>query len=584
MKGVQHPLALPQYDFLRLGNNPEIVQGGEAMGSIRADGDGGEASLLAHVAIQAGRQIIRQQGRIDRRGQKTGDAREAARPTKGREDAEQRPAALARVDIGDELLAAEVSADIAHAQGETRALSLKAPARPREQAFPVELHFRFVPAHSAAFAADQNDRRRLAPEAPSHVRSFHGGKLPEPRAEQKRMITVDDALERIGAELTPCSAERRPLAECAGRTLSADARAMVTHPPGDVSAMDGYAVHWTGPIRSGARFNVIGEARAGAPFAAPVGEGAVRIFTGGVVPPGANHIIIQEHAARTLDEIALTEDQPAPRHIRPAGGDFFKGDVLAAADHRLRPVDLALLAAAGVAEVNVRRRPTVAVFSNGDELVAPGQDLQAGQVYDSIWPGLSPMTEGWGAKTRFLGRASDTVEAVDAMLDAGAGADLLLAIGGASVGDYDVVRTAASKRFDMVFDRVAMKPGKPVWFAKRENQALLGFPGNPGSAFVCAQLFLRPAIEILSGARRPEQPPTAKAELAHELGANGPREHFLRAMTSMSPEGRLVCAVHDLQDASLLSPLAQSNALVRRAPGAPELKAGALVDVVALDR
>jgi len=393
------------------------------------------------------------------------------------------------------------------------------------------------------------------------------------------MISVDDAWALLANNLEPLGTETVSLRHAAGRVLAKDTVAGITHPPSAMSAMDGYAVAWNQPIETGQTFNVVGEAAAGTPFEGHVGSNAVRVFTGSVVPRGAEHIIIQEDVQRTGPSITVSFDQTGPRHIRPAGNDFTSGEVLVEAASLLTPARVALLAAAGVSEVTVRRRPTVAIFANGDELVEPGSSLAAGQVYNSVPFGLAPLIEGWGASVCFIGTATDQVSSVNALFDDAADADLVVPVGGASVGDYDVVKQSARERFDLIFEKIAVKPGKPTWFGTKDSRAVLGLPGNPASAFVCAHLFVKSVIDQLldRSAQR-----TVTAKLCVDVAANGAREQFIRASVGLSADGQLLCEPLARQDSSLLSTLSQSQGLLRRKAKAPAARAGAAVDLVLL--
>ncbi|ADM10759.1 molybdopterin biosynthesis protein MoeA [Parvularcula bermudensis HTCC2503] len=392
------------------------------------------------------------------------------------------------------------------------------------------------------------------------------------------MISVDDALRQIGSSLKPLPSVTVPVGEAAGRILAEAVRAKVTQPPTAVSAMDGYAVNMVAPMTAGTQIRVLGEAPAGRPYVGTLTGGAVRVFTGSAMPTGANHVIIQEHVERHGDTATLTHDQRAARNVRPAGGDFAEGDVLAPALRWLSPIDLSLLSAAGVVETSVYRRPRIALFANGDELVPPGKDLARGQVYESLSTGLLPLLDSWGAEACFLGIAADRESAVEAMFEAASDADIVVPIGGASVGDYDVAKAVGRKRFDLYVEKVAVKPGKPVWFGTKAEQAVLGFPGNPASAFVCAHLFLRPALQALSGGE--PRLDLRTAILDAPLPPNGPREHFMRASVAEEAEGRLVCQPAARQDSSLLSTFAASNALLRRGPNEEARAAGDPVAVL----
>ena len=396
------------------------------------------------------------------------------------------------------------------------------------------------------------------------------------------MISVNKAWRLIAESISPVSAETVPIDRAFGRCLSSDVEALVSHPRNAVSAMDGYAVAWTPSMEPGARWEVVGEAAAGRPFRGSLGHGAVRVFTGSVVPAGADHVIIQEHVDRSDNQITLTAPQPKARNIRSAGGDFSAGDVLVPDGTVLTAPQASLLAAAGLAEIPVRQRPKVALFTNGDELVTPGNPLEEGQIYNSIAPGLAALLSSWGADVEFLGTATDEVSSVERILEAGAHADLVVPVGGASVGDYDVVKKAASQVFDPVFAKVSVKPGKPVWFSRRESRCILGLPGNPASAFVCAHLFLRPALKAYLGNATGSLPTFMPAKLTQPLPANGPREEYIRSKLAISEDGSLTCTPLPRQDSSLLSTLALSQGLLRRAANSTSTATGSTVEVVSI--
>ncbi|MEO1043463.1 MAG: molybdopterin molybdotransferase MoeA [Pseudomonadota bacterium] len=395
------------------------------------------------------------------------------------------------------------------------------------------------------------------------------------------MITVDEAIAIIAQESSALSSETISIEHGVGRTLATSPQARLTHPPAQMSAMDGYAIALLEPLPPGTKFKVRGEAPAGRPFDGSLNGGAVRIFTGGVVPDNANHVVIQEDVERDDDEITLTEEQSMPRNVRQMGTDFIAGDTILSAGRVLKPIDLALLATAGVSKISVVRKPSIALFANGDELVEPDATPGAGQVVNSITRGLKPLLESWGADVIDLGVARDQEDDVQGMFDRGAEADLIVPVGGASVGDYDVVKRIGRERFSLHFEKVAVKPGKPVWFGSREGQFILGLPGNPSSAFACSFLFVRLVIGALLGQARQELA-MDRAHLAEPLGPNGDRENFLRALVYHDDNGSLWAKVESRQDTALLTPFSASNAFVRRRPGDAAREQGSIVDVVHL--
>lgn len=389
------------------------------------------------------------------------------------------------------------------------------------------------------------------------------------------MISVTEALERLFALVQPLAAETVPLAECGGRVLAETVYAQRTQPPFAASAMDGYAV--AGDVASGDVLTVIGEAAAGHAFDGVVGRGqAVRIFTGAPIPSGATRVVIQEDVERSGDTITLQDNLDSGGHIRPAGGDFSAGDPLDA-PVRLGPAHVALAAAMNIPTLPVRRRPVVAIMATGDELCMPGEDPAADQIIASNNFGLKAMLEARGAEVRMLPIARDTEDALRFGFQLAKGADMIVTIGGASVGDHDLVGPVARDLgMDTSFYKIAMRPGKPLMAGKLGDQVLVGLPGNPVSALVCGQLFLCPMVDVMLGL--PAAPPVRRtAVLAADLGANGPREHYMRAVVA---DGQITAA--GSQDSSLLTVLAGANALLIRPVGDGARAAGETVEYIAI--
>ena len=394
------------------------------------------------------------------------------------------------------------------------------------------------------------------------------------------MISVEEALSLILADVEPTLAEEVSIEDALGRILAEDVRALLTQPPFNASAMDGYAVRFEDAVE-GATLEVVGEAAAGAPVDAVVGKGeAIRIFTGGVVPEGADHVIIQEDVVRDGDRIRIVAPQLVAANVRQAGKDFSKGDVIATAGRGLSAVDLSLIAAANIGRIRVRRRPVVALFDNGDELVEPGNTLNAGQIIGSNRFALAALIREWGGEPHYLGRAADNFASVRAKFEATRNADILVAIGGASVGDHDYVRPAFHDVGGrLVFSKVAVKPGKPTWFGDIQATRVLGLPGNPASAIVCAILFLRPLIQRLCGVTAGA---VRKALAAVSIPENGSRETYLRAHIVDKSAGANRFAPFEDQDSSLLAPLAGAEALIRRLANAPAVSADEEIEILPL--
>lgn len=392
------------------------------------------------------------------------------------------------------------------------------------------------------------------------------------------MIPVEEALARVLALCPTLPTEPVPLAEAAGRVLQAPARATRAQPPFAAAAMDGYAVA-AADARAGARLRVIGTAQAGRGFSGPVGPGeAVRIFTGAPMPAGTDHVVIQEDVDRAEGAVLLREVGAA--HVRPAGADFPAGHVLDA-PRRLRPADVALLAAMNLPAVSAARRPEVTLIATGDELVMPGEVPGADQITASNIFGLKAMAEAEGARVRLLPIARDDTASLETVLGLAEGADVIVTIGGASVGDHDLVgQVAAGMGLDRAFWKIAMRPGKPLMAGRLDGTLLLGLPGNPVSALVCGLLFLLPALRALQGLPDPAPVPHP-ARLGCDLPANGARTHYMRA--ALAPgDGLPVITPGDRQDSSLLTVLADSAALLIRPAGAPPAAAGARVSYLPL--
>ncbi len=395
-----------------------------------------------------------------------------------------------------------------------------------------------------------------------------------------RMATVEQALDLIASHgrERAMGLETISLAVAEGRRLAEPVIAQVSQPPADVSSMDGYAVRFA-DMAMNAELQVIGESRAGAPWSGKVGDHqAVRIFTGAILPQGADHILIQEDCIREDDWIEVMHERP--ENIRRTGLDFARGATLVPAGLVMSEGAISLAAAGNVANVVVAKAPRIGVLACGDELVAPGSDMAIGQIVNSIQPALLALIRRWGAIPVDLGLARDTEE--DVRKHIAAPCDVIVSIGGASVGDYDVVRSAfAAESFAPIFEKVAIKPGKPTWFSANAAALVLGLPGNPAAAMVTAQLFLRPLIDALTGAP-PAQRTIQRAHAASPLPKAGNREEYLRAILTLDAEGRSTVQPAENQDSSLLSPFLTANALIRRPPNTPPAAAGDLVDIVML--
>ena len=380
------------------------------------------------------------------------------------------------------------------------------------------------------------------------------------------MITVEQALALVFALVTPLPTEIIPLARANGRFMPAPAVALRDQPPFAASAMDGYAVN--GDAVPGARFAVIGEAGAGHAFNGTIAPGqAIRIFTGAPVPQGASRVIIQEDVSVSSNHITLCKTLDTGTNIRPLGQDFRAGSTLP--PRLLRPNDIALLAAMNIADLPVTRRPVVAIIATGDELVMPGETPRPDQIIASNSFAIKALVENAGGVGRMLPIARDTEIALRTVLDMARGADLIVTIGGASVGDHDLVgRVAADMGMDRAFYKIAMRPGKPLMAGRLHGVPMLGLPGNPVSAIVCGHLFVLPMLRAMLG-HGAHAPQTQTARLATAISANGPRAHYMRARLA----GDLITPF-DRQDSALLTILTEANALLIRPIGDGPRNAG----------
>jgi molybdopterin molybdotransferase len=390
------------------------------------------------------------------------------------------------------------------------------------------------------------------------------------------MISVDVALGHLFALVDPIDLEAISLTEADGRVLAAPIKANRDQPPFAASAMDGYAVK-NADVRPGARFHVIGEAAAGHRFKKLVTSNeAVRIFTGAPLPAGTDRVVIQEDVDRDGRSITLREHLDAKGHVRPVGADFKAGEVIDI-QRRLTPSDIALLAAMNVSSVSVRRRPVVAIIPTGDELVQPGEVPNHDQIIASNSYGLAALLRRHGASPRLLPIAADTTDALTYAFGLCDDADLIVTIGGASVGDHDLVAGTAEKLgMQRAFYKVCMRPGKPLMAGTLKGAAMVGLPGNPVSAMVCGHVFLLPLINKLLGLGEfPTKQDTA--HLAHDIGPNGPREHYMRA--KLGPEG---VSVFKRQDSALLSILSEANCLAVRPISDPGRAKGDQIKIIRL--
>ncbi len=397
------------------------------------------------------------------------------------------------------------------------------------------------------------------------------------------MISVAEARARVLDQLPAAPREIVALAEAWGRVTAAPVLARLSQPPSDVSAMDGFAVR-AADAGLGARLEVVGNAPAGHPWPGTVEAGqTVRLFTGSVLPQGADAVVIQEDTTADGNFITVTEAATPGRHIRRAGQDFAAGNPLIPAGRRLTARDIGLAAAGNHPWLAVHRRPRIAILATGDEIALPGEPIPPGGIVSSNAHALAAFVRALGGEPIVLPIALDDLEAIGAGADAARGADLLVTTGGASVGAHDLVQAGLAQRgMALDFWKIAMRPGKPLMHGRIGGLQVLGLPGNPVSALVCAVLFLLPALARLSGL--PDTaPPEVTATLGAPLPANDHRADHLRATLHESADGTLVVTAFQRQDSAMLRLMAQAGGLILRAPNAPAAQAGAPVQVIRLE-
>ena len=401
------------------------------------------------------------------------------------------------------------------------------------------------------------------------------------------LLSVADALARVLQGVEPRPGTNVPLTEADGRVLTEDVAALRTQPPSDMSAMDGYAVRAADVANVPATLRIVGEVAAGRPFAGEVATGeAARIFTGGVVPPGADTIVIQENTQRDGERVVVKQSEKPGRHIRRAGLDFKEGQVLLPRGKRLTDRDVMLAAAMSHPALPVHRRPKVAVFATGDELKPPGSALGPGEIIYSNGFALQALARNEGAEIIDLGIVPDDVEATSAAIRRARdrGADVLVTTGGASVGDFDLVqRGLKTEGLELSFWRVALRPGRPMMNGRLGGMHVLGLPGNPVSAYVCAFLFLVPLLRKLEG-RSDLEAVRESAVLGVDLSKNDERADYLRATLAPGANGICVATPVKIQDSSMMAALAKADCLVVREPFEPAAKAGDRCTILRLTR
>ena len=393
------------------------------------------------------------------------------------------------------------------------------------------------------------------------------------------MLSVDEALARILVHASPLPEEPVGLHQARGRTLARSLTARRTQPPTDMSAMDGYAIRHADLDDLARPLKLIGASAAGHGFAGAVRTGeTVRIFTGASVPQGADTVLIQEMADVDGDVVHARERPASGRNIRRAGLDFTEGEILLKAGTRLGASEIALAAAMNHAELPVSRKPLVALIATGDELVQPGQPIGPDQIVASNSYAVAAFVEQAGGRVLDLGIVPDNLAALEAAIVTAreGGADVIVTLGGASVGDHDLVKPALARQgMDLGFWRIAMRPGKPLIHGRMNTTTILGLPGNPVSSIVCSVLFLMPLIRALSGDPRASQDLSEPAVIGAPLPANDKRQDYLRATLQRRDDGVLLATPNVLQDSSMLRVLADAECLLIRGPNATADPVGA---------
>lgn len=398
------------------------------------------------------------------------------------------------------------------------------------------------------------------------------------------LLSVEEARSRILSGVVTKGREAVDLLSADRRILASDLSALRTQPPFDVSAMDGYAVR-ADDIRSfPAELQVAGESAAGHGYHQHVNPGeAVRIFTGAPVPPGADAIVIQEDADQDGHVVTVRDCIPEAGHIRKCGSDFEDGEHLLNGGRVLTPRDITLAAAMGHGKLEVVCKPRVGLIATGDELVLPGEKTGPDQIVCSNPFGIAAIVERIGGSPHFLGIAKDDPADLARLCERGRDMDVLITIGGASVGDHDIVAPVLQDQgMTLDFWRIAMRPGKPLMFGQLGDTRVIGLPGNPVSSLICTWIFVVPLIAKLVG--RPDDGLSRlPARLSQPLSSNGPREHYMRGISQSGSDGTLMVAPVRSQDSSLLSPLAQADVLIIRPPHDPGRRIGEQVEISMID-
>jgi molybdopterin molybdotransferase len=397
------------------------------------------------------------------------------------------------------------------------------------------------------------------------------------------LMPVEDARERILKNVKALAAEAVPLDRALGRVLARPVRATRAQPPFDGSAMDGYAVIASDVETAPVTLTMIGTSAAGHGFRGKVSKGqCVRIFTGAPMPKGADAVVIQENVGAEGTQITVLQPVSPQQNVRAAGLDFRKGDALLPAGARLNARDIGLAAAANAAELSVRHKPLLALIATGDELVLPGRTPAADQIVSSNSHALAAMAAHLGAEVMNLGIVRDNLKATERAIAKAAKADILVTTGGASVGDHDYVQEALKNQGVAIdFWKIAMRPGKPFMYGRRKGQHVLGLPGNPVSALVCARLFLKPLIDALLGLAVSDD--LVEARLGAPMKENDMRQDYVRATLDIAPGGCRIVIPFAKQDSSMQRTFREAHALIVRPPHAPAASQGDVVKILRLD-
>jgi molybdopterin molybdotransferase len=396
------------------------------------------------------------------------------------------------------------------------------------------------------------------------------------------MISVTEARAKIVAALNAVGTETISVMDALGRVLAENAVARISHPTANVSAMDGYAVR-AADATLNATLTVVGTSAAGHPWGGTIGPGeAARIFTGAYVPAGADAIVLQEDSTADGQKVTINEAAILNKHIRPLGQDFKTGDTVLYAPRRISFRDVGLLAAMNLPQIKVFKRPRVGVFSTGDEVVMPGDEVKHGQLVSANGPGLCAFVAHHGAVPVHLGIARDDAASLSTLAAAAKDLDMLITTGGVSVGDHDLIaKVLGENGLDVNFHKIAMRPGKPLLFGNLKGTPFFGLPGNPVSAMVCAILYVGPALNKMQGLEG-AAPATVKARLSVGVKANDKREDFLRATLERTATGDLIATPYHKQDSAMITTLAKADGLIIRPPFSVAAQPGDAVDVIEL--